>query len=157
MAANHFEGQDFDESNEALGPVLAVLGTDGKTYALRLDPTTKQLLVDAQVSVTVTDPIGLEDTGGTQINPATEDKQDDQIALNSRFKRCLKFEPSAGEEVRREETLTDDYHGLATDGTSTATASWDVVRFYKTAGLIVRVRFVSGIAWDDRADSGNWP
>lgn len=70
---------------------------------------------------------------------------------SSRVTRAIKFEPSAGEEVRRDETTTDDYHGLAADGTAEGTAAWDVVRFYKTSGKIVRVRFRSGISWTDRA------
>lgn len=72
-------------------------------------------------------------------------------SLSSRFARVLKFEPSVGEEIRREETLTDDYHGAAPDGSNTAGTVWDVVRFYKTATLITRVRFRTGVAWDSRA------
>lgn len=75
-------------------------------------------------------------------------------ALSSRFTRLLKFEPSAGEEIRRDETPTDDYHGAAPDGSNTANPVWDVVRFYKTATLITRVRFRTGIVWDNR--SSGW-
>lgn len=67
------------------------------------------------------------------------------------FTRALKFEPVAGEEIRRDETATDDYHGIAPDGTLTSAASWSVCRFYKdAAGLITRVRFRTGVAWDNR-------
>jgi hypothetical protein len=69
---------------------------------------------------------------------------------SSQFARVLKFEPAAGEEIRRDETATDDYHGVAPDGTLTSSAAWFVVRFYKTSGLITRVRARSGVVWDDR-------
>lgn len=82
--------------------------------------------------------------------PSTEAKQDDLIAQASDFKRLLKFEPVAGEEIRRDETLTDDYHGAAPDGTATSVASWKVCRFYKTLGKIVRVRYRTDVVWDDR-------
>lgn len=68
----------------------------------------------------------------------------------SPFARLLKFEPAAGEEIRRDETATDDYHGAAPDGTATSAASWRVARFYKTGGLITRVRYRTGVAWDSR-------
>lgn len=72
--------------------------------------------------------------------------------VDSRFKRLLKFEPAVGEELRSENLDTDRYHGAAPDGTATSSATWDVVRFYKDASKnIVRVRFRSGVAWDDRA------
>lgn len=70
----------------------------------------------------------------------------------SRFANILKFEPAAGEEIRREETVTDDYHGAAPDGTATSAASWAVVRFYKdVSGNITRVRYRENVAWDARA------
>lgn len=69
----------------------------------------------------------------------------------SPFARLLKFEPLVGEEIRRDETSTDDYHGAAPDGTAATAASWKVVRFYKTAGLITRVRYRTGVVWNDRA------
>lgn len=78
---------------------------------------------------------------------------DDELA----FQRILKFEPLVGEEIRRDETTTDDYHGVNTDGTATSATTWRVVRFYKTNGLIVRVRYKTGISWDNRAVAGNWP
>lgn len=68
----------------------------------------------------------------------------------SPFARLLKFEPLAGEEIRRDETVTDDYHGAAPDGTATSAASWRVARFYKSAGLITRVRYRTGVVWDNR-------
>jgi hypothetical protein len=78
-------------------------------------------------------------------------------ALSSPFARLLKFEPAVGEEIRRDETATDDYHGAAPDGTATSAASWRVARFRKNAsGLIVRVQYRTGIAWDDRTDPGVW-
>lgn len=73
-----------------------------------------------------------------------------RVTPGSRFTRTLKFEPGEGEEIRRDETLTDDYHGVAPDGSATDTTVWAVVRFYKTAGLITRVRFRTGVAWDSR-------
>lgn len=66
------------------------------------------------------------------------------------FTRILKFEPIVGEEIRRDETLTDDYHGVAPDGSLTSAAVWSVARFYKTAGLITRVRYRTGVVWDNR-------
>lgn len=76
---------------------------------------------------------------------------------DSAFTRLLKFQPADGDEIRRDETLTDDYHGAAPDGASTASAVWKVCRFYKdVSGNTVRVRYKTGIAWDSRADSGNW-
>lgn len=74
------------------------------------------------------------------------DALDDQLA----FLRVLKFEPLVGEEIRRDETLTDDYHGVAPDGSLTSAAVWSVARFYKTAGLITRVRYRTGVVWDNR-------
>lgn len=68
----------------------------------------------------------------------------------SAFARLLKFEPQVGEEVRRAETTTDDYHGAAPDGSATNEAVWNVVRFYKTAGAVTRVRYREGVVWDDR-------
>lgn len=83
------------------------------------------------------DYIALNDVNGLRVS------QDD-------FARILKFEPQAGEEIRRDETLTDDYHGVAPDGSATSSAVWKVTRFYKTAGLITRVRYRTGVAWDSR-------
>lgn len=73
-----------------------------------------------------------------------------KVVAASRFTRLLKFEPSAGEEIRRDEGLTDDYHGAAPDGSATTAPVWDVVRFYKTGGLVVRARFRTGVVWDNR-------
>lgn len=75
---------------------------------------------------------------------------DGSEASDSDFKRLLKFEPRIGEEIRRDETATDDYHGAAPDGTLTSAASWKVCRFYKTLGQIVRVRYRVGVVWDNR-------
>lgn len=71
----------------------------------------------------------------------------------SDFHKLLKLEPKAGEEIRRDETNTDDYHGAAPDGTATSAAAWKVCRIYKTVGQgsIVRVRYRTGVVWDDRA------
>lgn len=70
---------------------------------------------------------------------------------SSDFKRLLKFEPMAGEEIRRDEQTTDDYHGAAPDGTLTSAASWKVCRFYKDASNnITRVRYRTGVVWDNR-------
>lgn len=67
------------------------------------------------------------------------------------FTRVLKFEPVVGEEIRREETVTDDYHGVATDSDPTSSPTWKVVRFYKDAsGNVVRVRYRTGVVWDNR-------
>lgn len=73
-----------------------------------------------------------------------------RVATNSRFARLLTFTPEDGEELRRDETSTDDYHGAAVDGSAESDVVWDVVRFYKTTGLITRVRFREGIRWDQR-------
>lgn len=72
--------------------------------------------------------------------------------VRNAFATLLKFEPAVGEELRREELTTDSYHGRAPDGTTTATAAWEVVRLYKdAAGEIVRARYRTGVAWDNRA------
>lgn len=68
-----------------------------------------------------------------------------------RFTRVLKFKPIAGEELRRDETATDDYHGIAADGSLTSAAVWDVVRFYKDAsGKTTRTRYRTGVVWNNR-------
>lgn len=75
------------------------------------------------------------------------------IALqSSRFKRVLKAEASLGEEIRIDEIAAgDQYNGIAVDLASTSTGNlWDVVRMYRTAGVATRIRFRSGINWDDR-------
>ncbi len=67
--------------------------------------------------------------------------------------RVLKFEPAAGEELRAEETTTDRYHGMAPDGTAVDSAAWSIVRFYKNpADEIIRVRYRTGVRWDQRTD-----
>jgi len=106
--------------------------------------TAKKAEVDASKRVRVYDvPVETAVTGvSTKL-----DELDDQLA----FLRVLKFEPLVGEEIRRDETLTDDYHGVAPDGSLTSAAVWSVARFYKTAGLITRVRYRTGVVWDNRA------
>lgn len=87
---------------------------------------------------------------GIKLDAAGSDlaSQTTLAALSSRFGRLLKFEPAAGEGLRRDETTTDDYPGAAVDGTQITSPGWDVVRFYKDAsGNITRVRFRTGIAW----------
>lgn len=83
---------------------------------------------------------------------ATAARQDTIIARTPvpDFKRVLKFEPIPGEEIRRDEQTSDDYHGVAPDGSLITDAVWTVVRFYKTAGKITRVRYRTGVAWDSR-------
>jgi hypothetical protein len=81
--------------------------------------------------------------------PDTYPLPDDQA--DSAFKRLLKFEPLPGEELRRDEGQSDDYHGAAADGTATSAAAWRVVRLYKAGGLITRVRYRTGVAWDARS------
>lgn len=73
--------------------------------------------------------------------PVAEDK----------FTRVLKFKPVVGEELRRDETATDDYHGIAPDGSLISAAVWDVVRFYKDAsGKTTRTRYRTGVVWNNR-------
>jgi hypothetical protein len=81
---------------------------------------------------------------------------DGVFPLATRFTQVLKFEASDTEEIRRDETETDDFNGIAPDGTATNVASWDIVRLYKTDGKVVRARLAQGIAWDDRANEANW-
>lgn len=72
------------------------------------------------------------------------------------FRRLLKFEPLAGTELRAIETTTDRYHGMAVDGADPAATVWDVVRFYKTSGEIVRVRFLSDVSWNAASTGTGW-
>jgi len=121
-----------------------------------------QVEVGGNVIVNATEYVARVD--GTRINPATQETlaalaaedfatEATLAALRSDrdFSRILKFEPLPTEEIRRDETLTDDYHGVAPDGSATSALVWSVVRFYKTAGLITRVRYRTGISWDNRA------
>ena len=78
-------------------------------------------------------------------------EQQSSFHRSSRFRRVLKAEPDAGEEMRREETSDFDYAGLAADGTATSALAWDVVRFTKTSNVITRIQFREDIVWDDRA------
>lgn len=100
---------------------------------------------------TASPPVGLYIIDGTNgALKATVDSAGNLHISTNDFTRILKFEPRVGEEIRRDETTTDDYHGVAADGTLTSSATWSVVRFYKTAGLIVRVRYRTGVVWDSR-------
>lgn len=67
------------------------------------------------------------------------------------FATLLKFEASSGEELRRDETATDDYHGRAADGAAEASTVWEIVRFYKDVlGKVTRTRYRTGVAWSSR-------
>ena len=69
------------------------------------------------------------------------------------FDRIAKARAVVGEELRFDDVIGGDlYIGAAPEGTATSAASWDVVRYYRTAaGAITRQRYQTGIAWDDRA------
>lgn len=91
--------------------------------------------------------------GTLAVGGATETTLREVRDQSSDFKRILKFEPVAGEELRADDVAGGDrYHGAAADGTATSAASWRVVRFYRDAtGGITRVRYRTGVAWDNRA------
>jgi len=75
----------------------------------------------------------------------------DMVTRNNRFASLLKYEAAPGEELRRDEQATDQYHGRAVDGTLTSAASWEVVRLYLDAnGVVVRSRYRTGVVWDQR-------
>ena len=74
------------------------------------------------------------------------------LKRESDFASLIKYEAVPGQELRRDEGVDFDYHGRAPDGTPTATTAWEVVIFYKNElGGVVRTRYRTGVAWDDRA------
>lgn len=114
---------------------------------LDVDVTRSVLPTGAATEATLTEVRDYLDTVETKLQSIGDQ--------SSRFKRVLKAEPNAGEEMRIDTTLTDNYHGMATDATAETTASWDVVRFYKDAGgNITRIRYRTGVAWSAR--SSGW-
>lgn len=68
---------------------------------------------------------------------------------NNRFSSLLKFEANVGEELRIAVVGTDTYHLRAADGTALGAATWEAVRFYKTAGKTVRTRYRTGVTGND--------
>lgn len=92
-------------------------------------------------AVTPTDPAGVPFSADNPF-PVTRDA----------FTTLIRGEAVVGQELRREETSTDDYHGRAADGAATNTAVWEIVRFYKDgSGNVTRWRYRSGVKWDERA------
>jgi hypothetical protein len=68
------------------------------------------------------------------------------------FASLIKYEAAVGQELRSEENTTARYHGRATTGAATDADVWEIVEFTKDASEeIVRCRYLSGVAWDDRA------
>ena len=74
------------------------------------------------------------------------------LLRSSRVASLLKAEAGGGEELRFDDVSGGDlYIGRAADGTLTAAASWEVVRYYRTStGVITRARYRTGVAWDLR-------
>lgn len=80
----------------------------------------------------------------------------------SEFDRILNRRIETGEEIRFQiddiADLENDYIGVAPELSATSAAVWSVVRIYKnTSGQPTRIRFVEGIAWDDRSNAVHWP
>lgn len=126
--------------------------TDAQLRATRVpvDVEIDQPLTDAQLRA-VAVPVSLSGTVATDMVDESTRLLGKETTATDLMRRCLKFEPVVGEEIRRDETVTDDYHGIAADGTATNATSWSVVRFYKdVTGKITRVRYRSGVAWDSR-------
>lgn len=77
--------------------------------------------------------------------------------------KVLNGDASVIDEVRRDDANDNatlySYHGRAPDGTATAAASWEVMRFtHLVAGdssAVARIQYLTGVAWDDR-DSAGW-
>ena len=77
----------------------------------------------------------------------------------SEFARLLARQVEDTDELRLDvEPSSDDFYiGKATDGESTATADWDVIKIALSATRNPeRIQFRQGLAWDDRANAGNW-
>lgn len=97
--------------------------------------------------------IGVRGTDGSTI--ATASNPLDVRNADSTMNRILNKRLEDTEEIRYDvpTTLTNGniYLGVATDGTSTAAASWDVVRIYFDGNdNPTRARLRTGIAWDSR-------
>lgn len=127
----------------------AVTDADGNVAQVSPAGALHVAIVEGNVDITAISSEYVKNVAGNRINPATEETVA-ALRTDRDFSRILKFEPLPTEEIRRDETLTDDYHGVAPDGSATSAAVWKVVRFYKTAGLITRVRYRTDIAWDSR-------
>lgn len=152
------------------GTILVTLTGD---TSLTLDIDFEEYAIDSGTSLTVdisqtggaclvdvilTTIIGTSNLGG---NPVLGEGNSyiGQVGIErNEFGSLIKFEANTNEELRSDDiSLGDLYHGRAVDGTATSVASWEVIRFYRTtSGLITRVRYKSGISWDNRASAGNW-
>jgi len=76
------------------------------------------------------------------------------------FTSLTQAQAAVGQEIRIDDVAGGDlYHGRAIDGTATSTALWEIVRMYRDASTatIQRIRYVSGVAWDDRLSGVLWP
>lgn len=86
---------------------------------------------------------------------------DATLALrNNSFATLINAQPSStSDEIRMDDVAGGDlYIGRNADGTATSTATWEVVRIYRTAtGQTTRMRYKTGISWDNRANGANWP
>lgn len=150
---------------EAVRALLAATLTVGGTVAL--DAATLAAL--ESTTVTVANPTANPETGlakeATLAGTLPRDVTDRAARLlghvtvdnsdardqSEAFRRLLKFEPLAGEEIRREETASYDYHGAAPEGTLDTALAWKVVRFDRSVSGLLKVRYRSGVAWADRA------
>jgi hypothetical protein len=63
----------------------------------------------------------------------------------------IKYELKAGYEIRTDDTLDAEFIATALDGAATDALVWGVIKHYKNAGRIVRTRYRTEVAWDERA------
>lgn len=142
------DGTSIDSATSA----LLIAGKDGSTMRfIRVDDNGRPIFVGAGTAGTPTGGVvSVQGVSGGEAIPVTLERNE--------FGSLIKFEANTNEELRSDDiSLGDLYHGRAVDGTATSVASWEVIRFYRTtSGLITRVRYKSGISWDNRASAGNW-
>lgn len=76
----------------------------------------------------------------------------------SLFTSLVQAQAAPGQEIRIDDIQAGDlYHGRAADGADTAAIVWEVARLYRDGtGTVIRIRYVSGVAWDQRTNAGLW-
>lgn len=147
------QGASASGGSAAYNPLL-VAGSDGASArTISTNASGHVAIQDGGNSITI-DASSLPLPTGASTLAEQQTQTTSLSARNNAFATLMNALPdTTGKEVRMDDVAAGDlYIGRNTDGTSTATASWEVVRIYRNAvtAKIERVRYRTGVAWDSR-------